>query len=138
MKYKGFDGRNYSISVSEYTVYDDDSRSKSSLHLRARAIIKLMFPCDSILEEVTLPGSRKNGSVLYCDFLLPSKHFMIEVQGEQHYKFNEFFHKDKWAFLKAKKRDDDKREWCELNSLQLIELPYNESDDDWRQRIERR
>lgn len=138
MKFRGFDGRDYSITVADYTVYETDTRSKSSLHMRARTLLKQMFPCDKVLEEVTLPGSRKSGSVLYADFLLPSKRIMVEVQGEQHYKFTDFFHKDKMGFLKAKMRDRDKVEWCDLNSIQLVELPYNETDDDWREKIEQR
>lgn len=138
MKYRGFDGRDYSITVADYTVYTDATRDRSDLHLRARLLLKSMFPCDRILEEVTLPGSRKNGAILYSDFLLPSKSVMVEVQGEQHYKFSSFYHKDKAGFLKSKLRDKDKREWCELNDIQLVELPYNETDDDWRQRIEQR
>ena len=40
------------------------------------------------------------------------------------------------AFYKAKARDAEKREWCELNSIRLIEFNFNESTDDWRRKTE--
>lgn len=36
----------------------------------------------------------------------------------------------------ACKRDNEKKEWCELNNIQLVELPYNEDINEWRKRIE--
>jgi hypothetical protein len=139
MKYRGFDGRDYSISVADYTVYEDSTRAKSDLHLRARCLLKSIFPCDRILEEVTLPGSKtKNSSVLYADFLIPSRSLIVEVQGEQHYKFIPFFHGNATGFKNARARDNDKREWCQLNGLFLVELPFNLQDDEWRKKIEQR
>lgn len=138
MKYKGFDGRVHPLSVTDYFVYDNSRAAKSDLHLRARKLIKEMFPCDRILEEVTLPGSKKNGSILYSDFLIPSQNIMIEVHGEQHYKFIAHFHHTIAGFRQSKLRDNDKREWCELNEILLIELPFNEDDKQWRKRIESR
>lgn len=134
MRFRGFDNREHPINVSDYIVYGNDTRTRSTLHLEARTLLKLLFPADVILEEVTLPGSKRNGSVLYADFLLPSQKLMVEVHGEQHYEYNSFFYKSKDDFIKAKKRDRDKREWCELNSLILIEFPYNKKDE-WRDRI---
>jgi very-short-patch-repair endonuclease len=82
------------------------------------------------LEEVPLPGTK-----LYFDFLVPSANLAVEVQGEQHYKFNSFFHKHKAGLLASKSRDRQKREWCELNGITLLEFPYNESDEQWKLRI---
>jgi hypothetical protein len=39
------------------------------------------------------------------------------------------------GFVKAKKRDADKKEWCELNSIQYIDLPFDETEDQWKKRI---
>ncbi len=135
MKFLGFDGRYHSVQVSDYIVYDNDTRKKSELHLRARALVKKSFPCETILEEVTLPGSKRNGSVLYADFLIPGCSVMIEVQGEQHSKFIPFFHGNADGFKNSKKRDMDKREWCELNNITLIELPFGETDEQWTTRL---
>ena len=37
------------------------------------------------------------------------------------------------AFFKAQARDKDKRAWCKLNHINLIELNYNESEEEWRE-----
>ncbi len=50
----------------------------------------------------------------------------IEYNGEQHYKYCPVFHKDKMAYYKSLARDVDKKEWCDLNSITLKVLKYNE------------
>ena len=67
-----------------------------------------------ILEEVTLPGTKTSSrrTLLYADLYIPNRDLIVEVHGEQHFKFNSFFHKDKMAFFKAQARDKDKRAWC--------------------------
>lgn len=107
--------------------------NKSKLHLQARHLIKECFPTLQILEEVGAPV-RKN-EILYLDFFLPLSKTCIEVHGEQHYKFVKFYHSTALGFLKHKKRDQNKKEWCEKNDIKYIELPYSESEDQWRQRL---
>jgi hypothetical protein len=34
----------------------------------------------------------------------------------------------------SRKRDKDKREWCELNEITLVELPYDE-EEKWKSLI---
>jgi len=100
--------------------------------------LKEIFPYDRILEEVTLPGTKTGSrrSLLYADLYVPNRSLIVEVHGEQHFKFNSFFHKDKMAFFKAQARDKDKRAWCDLNDMTLIELNYNESEDEWRTKFD--
>jgi hypothetical protein len=59
----------------------------------------------------------------------------FEVHGEQHYEYCPFFHKSKADFLKAKARDEDKIEWCQINDIQIIVLNFKENDDEWRKHI---
>ena len=40
-----------------------------------------------------------------------------------------------FEFLKAKARDRDKVKWCELNEINIVELKYDESDEQWEDRI---
>ncbi|NCV19550.1 MAG: hypothetical protein EBW42_12500 [Rhodobacterales bacterium] len=42
---------------------------------------------------------------------------IIEVHGEQHYEFSAFFHGTKLNFIKHKKRDKDKKQWCFFQKL---------------------
>lgn len=106
--------------------------NKSSLHLQARDLIKECFPTLQILEEVSIPLRRSESLVL--DFYLPLNKKCVEVHGEQHYKFSRFFHKDMMGFIRHKKRDKEKKEWCRINDIEYIELPYDKIDE-WKQRI---
>ena len=138
MNVLGINGKSYVWNLSKYDVFYDDKRKRSKYHLKARSLLKDIFNSYRILEEVKLPGSTlpHRKSVLYLDFYIPSIRLAIEVHGEQHYKFNAYFHKSKADFLKSLARDDDKIIWCELNDIRLVILKYSESEDEWRKRIQ--
>lgn len=107
--------------------------NKSSLHLKARELLKQSFPTLQILEEVSVPIRRSE--TLYLDFYLPLIKTCVEVHGEQHFKFTPFYHGNQFGFIKHKKRDVDKKLWCENNGIKMIELSYNESEDQWLEKI---
>jgi hypothetical protein len=109
-------------------------QNKSSLHLLARKTITIKFPTLQILEEVPIPI--RKSETLYLDFYLPLIKTCIEVHGEQHYKFIGFYHNNIAGFLKAKKRDQDKEEWCSKNNITHIVLPFSESEQEWRNRLD--
>lgn len=132
MKVTGLDGKTYSWTFSGNMPDYDDEKNRSSLHLLARNILKSIYPMDRILEEVSLPGS--NG--LTADFWLPLRKTIVEVHGEQHYKYIPFFHNTVLNFYHSKRNDKNKAEWCSINNIFLIELPFNESEQQWRKRIE--
>ena len=56
---------------------------------------------------------------------------VVEVHGEQHFKFNKFHYKDKLSFFRAQARDRDKLEWCEINDITVVTLNYNETQEQW-------
>src|SRR3990167_2666948 len=93
-------------------------------------VIKDLFPLENIIEEIYLPGTNN----LRLDFYLKIHKTAIEVQGEQHYKFIPFFHKNIFEYLNSQKRDKDKELWCYLNKITLIKLDYREINE-WKQRI---
>jgi hypothetical protein len=97
--------------------------NKSSFHLQARELIRSIYPTMKTLEEVTI-HTRKS-EVAYLDFYIPLIKSCIEVHGEQHYRFTAFYHANMMAFLKAQKKDRDKKEWCLINNIRFIELPYH-------------
>lgn len=115
----GLDGKEYKWNFSKY-YFRKKRENKSNLHKEARLLIGSIFKHHSVYEEVSLPGTD-----LYADFWIPSLKTLIEVHGEQHYIHIPFFHKTKADFLKAQHRDRLKREWCELNSITWIVLPYD-------------
>lgn len=48
----------------------------------------------------------------------------VEYNGQQHYNYVPFFHKNKEAFHNQKYRDDMKRRLCKEHDIILIEVPY--------------
>lgn len=61
-------------------------------------------------------------SKLYFDFYLPELNLYIEVQGDQHFRFNKFFHVDGMAFTNQKFRDALKREFIDSNNYKMVAL----------------
>ena len=85
-----------------------------------------------------MPGTKyqHRKSTLRADFFLPNRNLIVEIHGEQHFTFNKFFFKNKLEFFRAQARDRDKKEWCRLNDITIIELKHNETIDEWRKKIE--
>ena len=135
MKIIGLDGKTHTLNLPTKS---KPKMKVSQLHAQARTLLRDTFPLDLIYEEVTLPGTKtqRSNKPLHADFFIPRQQLLIEVQGEQHYKFIYYFHTHKNEYYKAKARDADKRYWCELNNIRLVELPYNESREQWVERIQ--
>tara|TARA_R100000808_G_C2147285_1_gene155232 strand:- start:2669 stop:3085 length:417 start_codon:yes stop_codon:yes gene_type:complete len=134
MKVTGFDGREHALTFKRFRG-NSGRDNKSSHHIRARELLSELFPYQRIYEEVTLPGSKTiSTGLLYADFLIPNKYIIVEVHGKQHYEYCSHFHKTKADFMKSRKRDKKKIEWCELNDFTIIVLPYNK-EDQWKNLI---
>jgi len=122
--------------ISGHIPNNNDGRARSKYHLKARNLLRQTFPTCQILEEV--PIKVRRAETLYLDFFIPLHDLCIEVHGEQHYRFVKFYHKTKLGFAQARKRDKKKVEWCELNNIGVVELPFNEDENGWKKRIENR
>lgn len=133
MKVKGLDGREYKLVVTSRTIKAHDARNRSGPHLKARELLKKMFPLVAICEEVELPGT----GGLVADFFIPSKKTMIEVQGIQHFKYVPHFHKTRIGFYMSLRRDKRKSMWCQWNGFRLVILPDTEDEVAWQSRISR-
>lgn len=123
MKVSTIDGKKYVWKINGEEVVLD-RRNRSSLHVEARAILREKFPTLQILEEVSIEVRR--GKTLYLDFYIPVRRLAIEVHGEQHFAYSSFFHKSAQDFMQQKKNDGDKAEFCEINGIDLIILPFNQ------------
>lgn len=130
MKFLNINGQEYSISVEQYR----KERAVSKPAREARSLLRQLFPCDQILEEVPIKTGRQT---LYIDFFLPARQLVVEVNGEQHRTFNNFHYTDKHQFLKAKLNDKNKKEWCLINKLDLVVLDDNRQDE-WESLISER
>jgi len=109
----------------------ETNENASQYHKIAKEILSNLFPLDTVFQECFLPGCKTK---LYLDFYLPLRKLALEISGDQHYNFNSFFHGDILGFWRSNTRDNEKRRWCELNEIQLIELDYRETEK-WTQQI---
>jgi hypothetical protein len=129
MKIIGLDHKEYSWNP---TSGKNPIKTHSSYHTLARGVIRSLYKSEPLLEEVSLPGTKPT---LYADFILPHHKVVIEVHGEQHYEHVPYFQPQKRDFMLGKKRDLRKIHWCELNDFTFVELPYWETESEWRTRI---
>ena len=128
MKINGLDGRLHVWNLANY--HNRPSTNPSSNHLRCRELLLTIWPSETILEEVGLPDVN-----LRLDFYLPRQRLALEVHGEAHYSYIPHFHKHRIGYANSIKRDNRKKEWCELNHITLIELPHTEDLTEWKTRI---
>jgi hypothetical protein len=129
MQVVDLDGNSYNWQLTGNIAHGSNNK-KSSLHLGARRIIHEIYPTLQILEEVQVV--LRKSEYVYMDFYIPLIKKCIEVHGEQHYKFNRFYHHNLLGFVKHQKRDREKKEWCELNNIEYIELPFDK-ENDWKE-----
>lgn len=134
MKIRDLDGNVLTWRIAGHVARANEQRPRSQLHLKARTLLKEAYPTVQILEEV--PFQLRRGSSGFLDFYINTIKTVIEVHGSQHYKFNTLFHNSIQDFVNQRKRDAMLVEWCELNNFNYIELPFNESIDQWKLRIQ--
>lgn len=118
MKFKTLNGQEITCEISPQKYPQrsrENCRSQGQYHLGQQ--LRLLYKTAIILEEFSIPGTK-----LSLDFYIPAFKVAFEFQGEQHDGFNPFFHADKKDFVKQVQRDQNKREWCKLNSIKLIEI----------------
>ena len=63
------------------------------------------------------------------DFYIPSLNILLEIDGEQHFKFNKRFYKKQSDFKKAQERDRLKNSYCLSHKIKLYRIPYWEIEN---------
>lgn len=76
----------------------------------------------------------KNILTLPFDFYLPKYNTCIEFDGIQHFKPIEFFGGEN-EFKRLKTNDTIKTEYCRLNNINLIRLPYTLSNEEIEEKV---
>ena len=119
MKFKTLNGKEVSCELSsvKYPIRTrENSRSNAQFHL-GQQLLTFYGPAIPVLEEFTIPDCK-----LSLDFFVPLFKIAFEYQGEQHFAFNSLFHFSKEDFIRQQKRDAEKRQWCDLNGIILVEI----------------
>ena len=136
MRIRDLDGNVAKWKVEGNIVRTNDERPRSKLHLRARSLLQSLYPTLQICEEVRIDLRRDKR--VFIDFYINTIKTIVEVHGSQHYNFNTLYHSSAQDFLNQKKRDADLQDWCLLNNLNYIELPFNENEQQWMKRIQQK
>lgn len=100
-------------------------RGDSKGEVECRRVLEKLFGCkfpkcrpDFLRNEVTGHFN------LELDCYSDKYKIACEYNGQQHYKYTPFYHKNKEAFYNQKYRDYIKRDLCKKNGIMLIEVPY--------------
>ena len=101
MKIQDLDGNIYKWKIEGSIVRFNDQRPRSQLHLTARSLIKEIYPTLQICEEVSVQIKRDRK--VFLDFYINTIKTVVEVHGQQHYKFNSLYHTSAQDFLNQKK-----------------------------------
>jgi len=89
-------------------------------------VLLKLWPWYTIFKEYYI---KYKNTRLFFDFYIKELQLAIEVQGRQHSEFVKYFHGDREGFLKACRRDNLKKEYCDMNGIVLIEI-YSKDDLD--------
>ena len=104
-------------NVSKYLI-DWDSKCRSGIQKDVKDQAKPYWFADVVFEEFPVAGTR-----MTLDLYNATQKIAIEVDGNQHYKFNRFFHSDsRQKFLRQLQRDEKKEYFCEINKIKLIRV----------------
>lgn len=96
--------------------------STSKLQRRVSEFLSVHFGGYVIYENVSPEWLSTGESRPQLDFYIPALNLAIEVQGEQHFQYVPFFHKDKSGFEHRLSLDEFKRETCQRIGTKLIEI----------------
>ena len=123
MQFKTLHGVSKRLTKPHKYKIDWGAPSRSKLQYRVKKSLEKIWSNNVVLEEMPVVGTK-----LSLDFYNANKKIAIEVQGRQHNQYVPHFHGgNKINFISQLRRDHQKKEFCEINGIRLIEL-YEEDD----------
>lgn len=123
MKFQTLTGKTRSIQNPKKYLIDWNGRSRSKIQFNVKRFLKDFWLKKTIFEEFPVAGTK-----LSFDIYNANEKIAIEVQGEQHTKYVPFFHgKHKINYIDQLRRDKQKLDFCELNSIKLVEVYYSDT-----------
>lgn len=126
-------GRSTKLKNSTKYLIKWDKKCRSKIQKRVKDLLNQYWFADIVFEEMPVIGTR-----LTIDFYNANKKIAVEVDGNQHYKFNKFFHgNSRQNFLSQLQRDDKKEYFCEINNIKLVRiLETDKLDEDLLKKLE--
>ncbi|MDB4317737.1 endonuclease domain-containing protein [bacterium] len=111
-------GREQKLKNSTRYLIDWDEKSRSKLQKKVKDLLYSNWVSDVVFEELPVLGTR-----MTLDFYNANRKLAIEVDGNQHYKYNKFFHSNsRQNFLSQLQRDEKKEHFCEINQIRLVRI----------------
>ena len=119
-------GRQQKIkNITRYLI-DWDKACRSKIQKRIKDLLYKHWVADVVFEELPVAGTR-----MTLDFYNASRKIAVEVDGNQHYKFNKFFHSNsRQKFLAQLQRDDKKENFCDINQITLARVLESDKLDE--------
>lgn len=100
-----------------------NGKCRSKIQERVKALLYPHWFADVVFEEFPVIGTR-----LTLDFFNSNRQIALEVDGNQHYQYNKFFHGGcRQKFLGQLHRDEAKEVFCERNGITLIRILESDS-----------
>lgn len=110
-------GRLVTKNVARYAI-NWNGKSRSNVQFLTKRFLFPYWQAHIVFEEFPVFGS-----LLKVDILNMTMKIAIEVNGNQHEKYNPFFHRGNPAnYLKGFKNDNKKSLWLERNGFQIVEI----------------
>ena len=121
MRLLNINGKLVNKNVRNYLI-NWEKASRSKLQFKFKQFFYPFWKNHIVYEEFPVYGT-----MLKVDILNATKRIAIEIQGNQHESFNEFFHDhSRLRYLNSIKRDVKKAKWLEINNFKFIELYEND------------
>lgn len=117
MKFITVNGGIKNINVGNHLIdWEDDSLS--IFQKDVKSFLKRYWKHHVVVEEFPVAGSR-----MRVDFIDFTSGIAIEVNGDQHIRYNKHMHSgDPMKFKSQVLRDLTKLRWCEKNNLKFVDI----------------
>ena len=118
MQFKTIHGSIRKITKAQKYRIDWDKPSRSKIQFNTKQRLKKVWYNHVVFEEFPVAGTKMS-----LDFYNANKKIAIEVQGRNHDKYVPHFHgNNKINFISQMRRDHQKKHFCDLNDIKLIEV----------------
>lgn len=133
MNFYTFHGSKRKLKNPTKYLIDWEGKSRSKFQKKVKDLLYPFWSVDVVFEELPVLGTR-----MTLDFYNANRKIAVEVDGQQHYKYNKHFHGgNRQNFLNQISRDHDKELFCERNSIALIRiLPQDQLSESFLQELE--